>query len=84
MFKPVEQTPRYKLVAQQIADLILSGRLERGTKMPTERELVEELGVSRPTVREAMIALEITGFVENSFGAGAYVSVAPPCSSPAH
>ena len=82
MFKPVEQTPRYKLVAQQIADLILSGRLERGTKMPTERELVEELGVSRPTVREAMIALEITGFVENSFGAGAYVSVTPPCSSP--
>ena len=82
MFKPVEQTPRYKLVAQQIADLILSGNLERGAKMPTERELVEELGVSRPTVREAMIALEITGFVENSFGAGAYVSNTPPPTSP--
>ena len=81
MFKPVEQTPRYKLAARQIADLILSGRLVRGAKMPTERELVEELGVSRPTIREAMIVLEITGLVENSFGAGAFVSSTPPHSS---
>lgn len=49
--------------------------------MPTERQLAEELGVSRPTIREAMIALEISGFVENRFGAGAFVSTAPPCSN---
>ena len=81
MFQPIEQTPRYKLVAQQIAKLILAGKLPRGSKMPTERELVQELGVSRPTIREAMIALEITGFVENSFGSAAFVSKAPPNSS---
>ena len=82
MFKPIEQTPRYKLVERQIADLILCGRLAPGTKMPTERELVDELGVSRSTVREAMIVLEVTGFVDNSFGGGAVVSRAPPASSP--
>ena len=82
LFKPVQQTPRYKLVARQIADLILSGKLESGSKMPAERELVDQLGVSRPTVREAMIALEISGFVENAFGAGVYVSRSPPLSSP--
>ncbi len=81
MFKQVEQTPRYRMVAEQIADLIISGQLSRGAKMPPDRELVEKLGVSRATIREAMIALEISGFVENRFGAGAYVSETPPISS---
>ncbi len=81
MFKQVEQIPRYRLVAEQIADLIVSGKLIRGSKMPPDRELVERLGVSRATVREAMIALEISGFVENRFGAGAYISETPPISS---
>lgn len=78
LFTPVEQIPRYKLVAQQIAELINSGQLPVESKMPTDRELVEQLGVSRATVREAMIALEIAGFVENRFGAGAFVSAIPP------
>jgi len=78
IFTPVEQMPRYKLVAQQIAELINSGQLPVETKMPTDRELVEQLGVSRATVREAMIALEISGFIENRFGAGAFVAALPP------
>ena len=78
MYKLVEQTPRYRLVAQQIADLILEGNLRPKEKMPAERELVESLGVSRATVREALIALEIAGFVENRFGAGMAVSANPP------
>lgn len=81
IFTPVEQMPRYKLVAQQIAELITSGQLPVESKMPTDRELVDQLGVSRTTVREAMIALEITGFIENRFGAGAYVSAMPPEAS---
>jgi len=82
LFTPVEQTPRYKLVAQQIAELINTGQLPAESKMPTDRELVDQLGVSRATVREAMIALEITGFIENRFGAGAYVcSVVPEVST---
>lgn len=78
MFKPVAQVPRYRLVAQQIADRILDGALAPGQKMPAERVLVENLSVSRATVREALIALEITGYVENKFGAGMQVSAHPP------
>lgn len=78
IFTPVEQLPRYKLVAQQIAELISSGQLAAESKMPTDRELVDQLSVSRATVREAMIALEIAGFIENRFGAGAYVCALVP------
>ena len=78
MFKPVEQPPRYRLVAQQIADHILSGDLRPGAKLPPDRELVESFGVSRATVREALIALEIAGFATNSFGASMRVSATPP------
>ncbi|MCV6824487.1 MULTISPECIES: FadR/GntR family transcriptional regulator [Halocynthiibacter] len=81
MFKPVEQIPRYRLVAQQIAERILEGDLKAGQKMPAERELVEQLSVSRATVREALIALEISGFVENRFGAGMQVSTHPPSTN---
>ncbi len=80
IFTPVEQVPRYKLVAQQIAELITSGQLAPESKMPTDRELVDLLGVSRATVREAIIALEITGYIENRFGAGAYVCGIPPAA----
>ncbi len=78
LFTPVEQVPRYKLVAQQIAELIRSGQLPAESKMPTDRELVDQLGVSRATVREAMIALEISGFIDNRFAAGSYVAAIPP------
>lgn len=73
MLEPVSQLPRYRLAADQIAARIDDGNLKPGDKMPTERELVETLGVSRATVREAIIALEIMGYVESRFSAGAFV-----------
>ncbi len=73
MLKPVTQLPRYRLAADQIAAQIEDGSLSPGDKMPTERELVETLGVSRATVREAIIALEIMGYVESRFSAGVFV-----------
>lgn len=66
--------PRYRVVADQIAELIRRGDLELGQKMPTDSELVEMLQVSRPTIREAMISLEMMGYVESRFGYGAYVA----------
>lgn len=78
VFNPVEQAPRYKLVARQIVELIEAGELVPGTKMPPDRELVAQLGVSRATIREATIALEIAGFIDNRYGAGAYVAALPP------
>ena len=81
--RPVVQLPRYRLVADQIVAMLRAGDLELGAKMPTDKDLVEQLGVSRATVREAMIALELMGYVETRFGAGAYVaSVLPDAPAP--
>ena len=66
--------PRYRVVADQIAELIRQGDLQPGQKMPPDSELVEMLQVSRPTIREAMISLEMMGYVETRFGFGAYVA----------
>ncbi|WP_443749213.1 FadR/GntR family transcriptional regulator [Asticcacaulis solisilvae] len=66
----------YRRVADELADAIRKGTYVPGDKLPPERELAETFGVSRPTVREAMIALEIYGVVEIRHGSGIYV-VAP-------
>lgn len=72
---------RYQVVAQAIADAIAGGRYLSGQKLPSERELTETYEVSRPTIREAMIALEIRGIVEARHNAGVYVAqVAPPAA----
>lgn len=74
MIKPILQTPRYRLVADELARAIRAGELPAGSKMPADKDLVHQLGVSRTTVREAMIALEAMGYVVTRFGAGAYVA----------
>jgi DNA-binding FadR family transcriptional regulator len=63
----------YQQAADQLADLIRIGEYAPGTKLPAERDLARQLEVSRPTVREALIALEIAGLVEVRVGSGAYV-----------
>lgn len=63
----------YQQVARQIADLIRSGEWQAGERLPPERDLSATLGVSRPTVREAMVALELAQLVEVRSGAGIYV-----------
>jgi len=63
----------YIQIADQIRDQILAGAVEAGRQLPSERDLAVSLGVSRPTVREALIALEVAGFVEVRVGVGAFV-----------
>ncbi len=63
----------YQQAADQIADLIRRGEYAPGAKLPAERDLARQFKVSRPTVREALIALEIAGMVEVRVGSGAYV-----------
>ncbi|ODT81298.1 MAG: hypothetical protein ABS76_12715 [Pelagibacterium sp. SCN 64-44] len=63
----------YIQIADQIRDQILGGQVEAGRQLPSERELAQNLGVSRPTVREALIALEVAGLVEVRVGVGAFV-----------
>ncbi|WP_142849663.1 GntR family transcriptional regulator [Telmatospirillum sp. J64-1] len=72
------------LVLQQLETLILSGALKPGEKLPPERDLAERLEVSRPTLREALQALERNGLVHTRHGGGTYVTeeLAPSFSAP--
>ncbi|GAB3090872.1 FadR family transcriptional regulator [Aestuariicella hydrocarbonica] len=63
----------YLEIANQIESLISSGQLVSGERLPSERDLAQRFEVSRPTIREAMIALEIAGLVEIRTGSGIYV-----------
>jgi GntR family transcriptional repressor for pyruvate dehydrogenase complex len=69
----IEPRRLYRQVASQLRALIDSGEFPAGARLPTERELAEQLHVSRPTVREALIALEVEGLVEVRMGSGIYV-----------
>lgn len=64
----------YQRVASAIAEAIDSGKYPPGARLPGERDLAEEYAVSRPTIREAMIALEMRGWLEARHGSGLYVT----------
>lgn len=66
----------YRQIAEQLRALIAAGEFGAGTRLPAERDLARQLGVSRPSVREALIALEVEGWVEVRTGSGVYVQ--PP------
>ena len=64
-------------VREELASRMDSGRIPPGSKLPPEPELAEELGVSRPTLREALRSLEEDGFVTRTRGAGTYTTHRP-------
>lgn len=64
---------RYLQIARQLAAEIEAGSYAAGDRLPPERELAQSLDVSRTTVREALLALEIMRFIEIRVGAGVYV-----------
>lgn len=72
-FKPIRQERLYLKVAEQLSQSIDQGQIAPGDRLPSERDLVDQFGVSRPTIREAMIALELSGRVEIRSGSGVYV-----------
>ncbi|WP_232493081.1 FadR/GntR family transcriptional regulator [Novosphingobium kaempferiae] len=72
----------YQRVAQEIEQRISGGEYPPGTRLPPERDLAEAFEVSRPTIREAMLALEIRALVEVRHGSGVYVVEQLPAASP--
>jgi GntR family transcriptional repressor for pyruvate dehydrogenase complex len=69
------RVPRvYMVIVDQIRRLIETGVLAAGDKLPTERALAEELGVSRSSMREALTALEVLGIIDSRPGSGNYIS----------
>lgn len=63
----------YEQIAQRLAQGIASGEHKVGQRLPSERDLAQSFSVSRPTIREAIIALELDGLVEVRTGSGVYV-----------
>jgi DNA-binding FadR family transcriptional regulator len=81
---PIETERLYQRVAQEVGELIRCGEFPIGQRLPSERDLARQLGVSRPVIREAMIALEIAGLVDVRTGSGVYVKkIAPDIGLPA-
>ena len=74
---PESQTRLYRQLAQRLIDKLAAGTLAIGDRLPAERDLASEYNVSRPTVREAIISLEVQGLVEVRVGSGAYVRALP-------
>jgi DNA-binding FadR family transcriptional regulator len=74
----VESKRLYRQIAEQLRALIAAGEFALGSRLPPERDLAVQLGVSRPSVREALIALEVEGLVEVRMGSGIYVTALEP------
>ncbi|WP_027623181.1 FadR/GntR family transcriptional regulator [Clostridium lundense] len=73
MFNPVKNTKVYEQVIYQIKDMINKGVLKKGDKLPSERDMVESLQVSRTSIREALRSLEIIGLIECRQGEGNFI-----------
>jgi DNA-binding FadR family transcriptional regulator len=71
--KSIEPQRLYRQIAKQIQGLISSGEFAVGSRLPAERDLATQMGFSRPSVREALIALEVEGVIEVRTGSGIYV-----------
>jgi len=82
-FQSIEPRRLYRQIADQIRGLIKSGEFPAGSRLPPERDLAKQFGVSRPSVREALIALEVEGLVEVRIGSGIYVLAANGAPAPA-
>jgi GntR family uxuAB operon transcriptional repressor len=76
--RTVEVQRLYRQIAVHLSALIASGEFPEGSRLPSERELAEQLGVSRPSVREALIALEVAGKVDVRVGSGIFVAKPRP------
>ncbi len=74
----VELRRLYEKIAHQVASDIFAGKYAVGQRLPSERELAQVFDVSRPTIREAIIALELDDLVEVRIGSGVYVTSLKP------
>ncbi len=73
LLKPIETKRASELIFEQIQELITSGQMKPGERLPSERDMMEMLGKSRPTIREALRMLENAGLVRIVAGSGGAV-----------
>lgn len=73
MFTPIKNTTVSEKIVEQIKEMLLNGNLNKGDKLPSERQLAETLQVSRSSVREALKELEMMGLIEVKQGEGNFI-----------
>jgi len=76
--QPAEKTSLSQQVVARVLELVRTGNLRAGDRLPPERELSEIFRISRPSLREALRALSILGVIEARHGGGAYVTDLEP------
>src|SRR5690606_17423112 len=80
----IEPQRLYRQISEQLRKLIVAGEFPPGSRLPAERDLAVQLGVSRPSLREALIALEVQGYIDVHMGSGIYVCDPPPRPMTSH
>jgi DNA-binding FadR family transcriptional regulator len=80
VYKTIHISCVYEEVVSQIRELISSGSLQPGDRLPPERELAEKLGVSRESIREGLKHLHSIGLVETRSHRGTFVSSGVPAA----
>ena len=73
LFNKIKTKKVYMKIVEQVRDLIKEGKLKPRDKLPPEQVLAEKFGTSRPSVREALSALEILGITESRGGKGNFI-----------
>ncbi|WP_076999785.1 FadR/GntR family transcriptional regulator [Variovorax sp. KK3] len=79
-FEPIAPSRAFEEIAAQIRELVATGRLKPGDRLPAERDLSAKFKVSRNTLREALRALELSGMIELRKGAAGGAFVLPGSS----
>lgn len=83
-FEKVKPRKVSSIAAEQIVEAIKRGDFAVGSKLPSEFELAEQMGVSRPSIREALSALQAMSIIESRPGSGNYVLRAPSLHDETH
>jgi DNA-binding FadR family transcriptional regulator len=81
-FEAVRKNTAPEMVVAQILKKIAAGELGAGARLPAQRELAARLGVGRSSVREALNALAVMGYLEVQQGRGTFIAAAPPGDEP--
>lgn len=80
--RPLARAPLYEAIAERLLSHVVQSDLQVGDRLPGERDLARRLGVSRTTVRQAIVALQTQGIVEVRHGGGTFLRELDPTSGP--
>ena len=83
LIHPADELPIYRQIMRQITEAIAVGRLKAGEKLPSHRDLSEQLVIAPLTVKKAYDELELLGFLETQRGRGTFVCARLPQANPA-